>query len=85
MDTSEIRRICSGRRAQTIKPLGLGEVAIRADEEQGARVVGSERGIADEVEWRGSVQSSVSCKYPSSRSRRRRIGSKASFKGYQGV
>lgn len=28
MDTSEIRRICSGRRAQTIKPLGLGEVAV---------------------------------------------------------
>jgi ribosomal protein S8 len=28
MDISEIRRICSGRRAQTIKPLGLGEVAV---------------------------------------------------------
>jgi len=28
MDTSEIRRICSGRRAQTIKPLGLGEIAV---------------------------------------------------------
>ena len=28
MDISEIRRICSGRRAQTIKPLGLGEIAI---------------------------------------------------------
>jgi len=28
MDLSEIRQICSGRRAQTIKPLGLGEVAV---------------------------------------------------------
>ena len=28
MDISEIRRICSGRRAQTIKPLGLGEIAV---------------------------------------------------------
>ncbi|KAH7882449.1 ribosomal protein S8 [Phlebopus sp. FC_14] len=28
MDIGEIRRICSGRRAQTIKPLGLGEVAV---------------------------------------------------------
>jgi len=28
MDTSEIKRICSGRRAQTIKPLGLGEIAV---------------------------------------------------------
>lgn len=28
MDISEIRRICSGRRAQTVRPLGLGEVAI---------------------------------------------------------
>jgi len=28
MDASEIRRICSGRRAQTIKPLGLGEIAV---------------------------------------------------------
>lgn len=28
METSEIRRICSGRRAQTIKPLGLGEIAV---------------------------------------------------------
>lgn len=28
MEISEIRRICSGRRAQTIKPLGLGEIAV---------------------------------------------------------
>ncbi|KAF8845931.1 ribosomal protein S8 [Paxillus ammoniavirescens] len=28
MDVGEIRRICSGRRAQTIKPLGLGEIAV---------------------------------------------------------
>ncbi|KDQ60314.1 hypothetical protein JAAARDRAFT_32691 [Jaapia argillacea MUCL 33604] len=28
MDIGEIRRICSGRRAQTIKPLGMGEVAV---------------------------------------------------------
>ena len=28
MTASEIRRICSGRRAQTIKPLGLGEIAV---------------------------------------------------------
>ena len=28
MDVSEIRRICSGRRVQTIKPLGLGEIAV---------------------------------------------------------
>lgn len=28
MDLSEIRRLCSGRRAQTIKPLGLGEIAV---------------------------------------------------------
>ncbi|KAH6900848.1 mitochondrial ribosomal protein subunit S8 [Coprinopsis sp. MPI-PUGE-AT-0042] len=28
MDVSEIRRICTGRRAQTIKPLGMGEVAV---------------------------------------------------------
>jgi ribosomal protein S8 len=28
MDASEIRRICSGRRVQTIKPLGLGEIAV---------------------------------------------------------
>lgn len=28
MDQGEIRRICSGRRAQTIKPLGLGEIAV---------------------------------------------------------
>jgi len=28
MDASEIRRICSGRQAQTIKPLGLGEIAV---------------------------------------------------------
>jgi len=28
MNTSEIRLICSGRRAQTIKPLGLGEIAV---------------------------------------------------------
>jgi len=28
MTPSEIRGICSGRRAQTIKPLGLGEIAV---------------------------------------------------------
>ncbi|TFK41580.1 ribosomal protein S8, partial [Crucibulum laeve] len=28
MDVSEIRLLCSGRRAQTIKPLGMGEVAV---------------------------------------------------------
>jgi len=28
MDISEIRRICSGRRAQTIKPLRMGEIAV---------------------------------------------------------
>ncbi|THH07136.1 hypothetical protein EW145_g3596 [Phellinidium pouzarii] len=28
MDIGEIRRICSGRRAKQIKPLGMGEVAI---------------------------------------------------------
>jgi len=28
MNASEIRRICSGRRAQTIQPLGLGEIAV---------------------------------------------------------
>ncbi|XP_006463926.1 hypothetical protein AGABI2DRAFT_208884 [Agaricus bisporus var. bisporus H97] len=28
MDLSEIRLICSGRRAQTVKPLGMGEVAV---------------------------------------------------------
>ncbi|KIJ61491.1 hypothetical protein HYDPIDRAFT_115999 [Hydnomerulius pinastri MD-312] len=28
MDLGEIRRICSGRRAQTVKPLGLGEIAV---------------------------------------------------------
>ncbi|KAJ3485617.1 hypothetical protein NLI96_g4826 [Meripilus lineatus] len=28
MDASEIRRLCSGRRAQTIKPLGMGEIAV---------------------------------------------------------
>lgn len=28
MEPGEIRRMCSGRRAQTIKPLGLGEVAV---------------------------------------------------------
>ena len=28
MDVDEIRRICSGRRAQQIKPLGMGEVAV---------------------------------------------------------
>jgi ribosomal protein S8 len=28
MEIGEIRRICSGRRAQTVKPLGMGEVAI---------------------------------------------------------
>ncbi|EPQ53475.1 ribosomal protein S8 [Gloeophyllum trabeum ATCC 11539] len=28
MDAGEIRRICSGRRAQTIKPLGMGEIAV---------------------------------------------------------
>jgi len=28
MDLAEIRRICSGRRAQTIKPLGMGEIAV---------------------------------------------------------
>ena len=28
LDQSELRRLCSGRRAQTIKPLGLGEIAV---------------------------------------------------------
>jgi len=28
MDAGEIRRICSGRRAQAVKPLGLGEIAV---------------------------------------------------------
>ncbi|KAH8120482.1 ribosomal protein S8 [Phellopilus nigrolimitatus] len=28
MDAGEIRRMCSGRRAQQVKPLGMGEVAI---------------------------------------------------------
>ncbi|KAJ8583734.1 ribosomal protein S8 [Rhizopogon salebrosus TDB-379] len=28
MDVGELRRICSGRRAQTIKPLGMGEIAV---------------------------------------------------------
>jgi len=28
MDVGEIRRLCSGRRAQTIKPLGMGEIAV---------------------------------------------------------
>jgi ribosomal protein S8 len=28
MDLSEIRLICSGRRAQTVKPLGMGEIAV---------------------------------------------------------
>ncbi|KIL69187.1 hypothetical protein M378DRAFT_7890 [Amanita muscaria Koide BX008] len=28
MDLTELRMICSGRRAQTIKPLGMGEIAV---------------------------------------------------------
>ncbi|KAK0469077.1 ribosomal protein S8 [Desarmillaria tabescens] len=28
MDLSEIRLICSGRRAKTVKPLGMGEIAV---------------------------------------------------------
>jgi ribosomal protein S8 len=28
MDLKEIRLICSGRRAQTVKPLGMGEIAV---------------------------------------------------------
>jgi len=28
MDAGEIRRICSGRRVQTVKPLGMGEIAV---------------------------------------------------------
>ncbi|KAI0937661.1 hypothetical protein AcV7_003635 [Taiwanofungus camphoratus] len=28
MDTGEIRRICSGRRALTVKPLRMGEIAV---------------------------------------------------------
>lgn len=28
MGIDEIRRICSGRRAQTVKPLGMGEIAV---------------------------------------------------------
>lgn len=28
LDINEIRRICSGRRAQQVKPLGMGEVAV---------------------------------------------------------
>ncbi|KAI0067926.1 ribosomal protein S8 [Artomyces pyxidatus] len=28
MEVGEIRRLCSGRRAQTVKPLGMGEIAV---------------------------------------------------------
>ena len=28
MDSSEIRRLCTGRSAKTVKPLGMGEIAI---------------------------------------------------------
>jgi len=28
MNLSEIRLICSGRRAQNVKPLGMGEIAV---------------------------------------------------------
>ncbi|KAL0958300.1 hypothetical protein HGRIS_000448 [Hohenbuehelia grisea] len=28
MDLTELRLICSGRRAQTVKPLGMGEIAV---------------------------------------------------------
>jgi len=28
MDTSQIRRLCSGRSAKTVKPLGMGEIAV---------------------------------------------------------
>ncbi|KAA1468491.1 ribosomal protein S8 [Dentipellis sp. KUC8613] len=28
MELGEIRRICSGRRVQTVKPLGMGEIAV---------------------------------------------------------
>lgn len=28
MNLDEIRRICTGRRAQTVKPLGMGEIAV---------------------------------------------------------
>lgn len=28
MDVAEIRRLCTGRRVQTIKPLGMGEIAV---------------------------------------------------------
>ena len=28
MEAAEIRRLCSGRRAQTVKPLGMGEIAV---------------------------------------------------------
>ena len=28
MDAGEIQRICSGRRVQTVKPLGMGEIAV---------------------------------------------------------
>jgi len=28
MDLTEIRLLCSGRRAQTVKPLGMGEIAV---------------------------------------------------------
>ncbi|KAF8056671.1 ribosomal protein S8 [Lyophyllum atratum] len=28
MDVSELRLLCSGRRAQTVKPLGMGEIAV---------------------------------------------------------
>lgn len=34
---------------------GLGGDCYREDGEQGARVAGSERGVANEVRWRGSV------------------------------
>ncbi|KAK7046859.1 37S ribosomal protein S8, mitochondrial [Favolaschia claudopus] len=35
MDLSEIRRLCTGRRAQNIKPLGMGEViVVRTDDRE---------------------------------------------------
>jgi ribosomal protein S8 len=35
MDLTEIRRLCTGRRAQNIKPLGLGEIiVIRTDDKE---------------------------------------------------
>lgn len=34
MDVGEIRRLCSGRRAQTVKPLRMGEIAVVRTKDQ---------------------------------------------------